>query len=247
MRLVRSTLLAAAPLMVAMLAPAGAALAQDDTPDLKVSGTAAFVTDYRFRGISFSDLDPAVQASITLTTKPGIFFSAWGSSIADFNGATTEIDLTAGWSGAIAGLNTSAGLIYYTYPGGSNTNVWEFFGSVGIPLGPVTTTFGLNWAPDQDNLRSSSRYAFGTISAAIPGTPITLSGTLGNERGGLVFDDSATKTHKWDWNIGASASWQALTFGVNYIGSNLTNNTFPGGRFNRTAQETVVFSVTASF
>jgi uncharacterized protein (TIGR02001 family) len=228
------------------MVPAGAAKAEED-PALKVSGTAAFVTDYRFRSVSFSDLDPAVQASITLTTKPGFFFSAWGSSIADFNGSTTEIDLTAGWAGELAGLNTSAGVIYYTYPGGSNTNVWEFFGSVGIPLGPVTATFGLNWAPDQDNLVSSSRYAFGQLTAAIPGTPITLKGILGNERGGLVVDDSGTKTHKWDWQIGGDLTWEALTFGVYYIGNNLTTNTFPGGRFNRTSQETVVFSVTAAF
>jgi uncharacterized protein (TIGR02001 family) len=242
----RFAVLAIAPLAAALLAPA-AASAQDEDAALKVSGTAAFVTDYRFRGISFSDLDPAVQASITLTTAPGLFFSAWGSSISDFNGATTEIDLTAGWSGDIAGLTTTVGGIYYTYPGGSNTNVFEFFGTLGIPLGPVTATFGLNWAPDQDNIRTSNRYAFGQLTAAIPGTPITVKGILGNERGGLVFDDSGTKTHKWDWTIGADVTWTALTFGVAYIGNNLTNNEYQGSRFNRTAQETVVFSVTAAF
>jgi uncharacterized protein (TIGR02001 family) len=246
MRIHRFAMLGMAPLAAALLAPA-AAHAQDEEAAVTVSGTAAFVTDYRFRGISFSDLDPAVQASITLTTAPGLFFSAWGSSIADFNGATTEIDLIAGWSGDIAGLTTSVGGTYYTYPGGTGTNVFEFFGTLGIPLGPVTATFGLNWAPDQSNLRTSSRYAFGQLSAAIPGTPITVKGILGNERGGLVFDDSGTKTHKWDWTIGADITWTALTFGVAYIGNNLTNNIDNGFRFNRTAQETVVFSVTAAF
>ena len=242
------TMLAGA-LMLAVLAAPTAALAQDEEKALSVSGTAAFVTDYRFRGISYSDLDPAVQASITLTTKPGFFFSAWGSSIADFNGSTVEVDLTAGWSGELVGLNTSAGVIYYTYPGGTDTNVWELFGSVGIPLGPVTATFGLNWAPDQGNLSRSNRYAFGQVSGAIPGTPVTLKAILGNERGSLVVDDSWTKTSKWDWTIGADLTWEALTFGVAYVGNNLTNNdTAPwGGVFNRNAQETVVFSVTAAF
>jgi uncharacterized protein (TIGR02001 family) len=234
-------------LMLGALALPGAAIAQDEEKAVSVAGTAAFVTDYRFRGISFSDLDPAVQASITLNTKPGFFFSAWGSSIADFNGSTVEVDLTAGWAGDLVGLSTSAGVVYYTYPGGTDTNVWEFFGTVGIPLGPVTATFGLNWAPDQDNLSRSNRYAFGTLSAAIPGTPVTVKGTLGNERGSLVVDDSGTVTHKWDWLIGADVTWEALTFGVAYVGNNLTNNSVNGVRFNRTAQETVVFSVTAAF
>lgn len=234
-------------LLLGTLALPVAAFAQEEEKAVSVAATAAFVTDYRFRGISFSDLDPAVQASITLNTKPGFFVSAWGSSIADFNGSTVEVDLTAGWAGEIVGLNTSAGVIYYTYPGGTDTNTWEFFGSVGIPLGPVTATFGLNWQPDQANLSRANRYAFGTLSAAIPGAPLTVKATLGNERGSLVFDESATVTHKWDWLIGADLTWESLTFGAAYVGNDLTNNRVNGVRFNRNAVETVVFSVTAAF
>jgi uncharacterized protein (TIGR02001 family) len=237
----------AGTLMIAGLSASTAAVAQEEEKFLSASGTAAFVTDYRFRGVSYSDLDPAVQGGITLTTAPGLFVSVWGSSIADFNGSTVEMDWTAGWSGEIAGINTSAGVIYYTYPGGHDTDVVELFGTVGVPLGPVTATFGVNWAPDQENLATSSRYAFGQLTAAIPETPFTLKAILGNERGALVVDDSGTKTNKWDWQIGADATWEALTFGVAYVGNNLTNETFPGGRYNRSAQETVVFSVTASF
>lgn len=240
----RARHLLAAAVLVSALAPAQA---QDEEEALKITGSAAFVSDYRFRGISFSDLDAAVQPFIQLTTAPGFFVSLWGSSIADFNGATTEIDLTAGWTGELAGLTTTAGIIGYFYPGGSDTDIYELFGSVGIPLGPVTATFGLNWAPDQGNLSRSNRYAYGTLSAAIPGTPVTVKGTLGNERGSLVIDDSGTVTHKWDWLLGADLNWKALTFGVAYVGNNLTNNTVNGFRFNRLAQETVVFSVTAAF
>lgn len=245
---ISSRAILAGALMIAGLAAPTAAVAQEEEKALSVSGNVAFVTDYRFRGISYSDLDPALQGGINLNSSTGLFASIWGSSIADFNGSTVEMDFTGGWSGDIAGVTTTAGVTYYTYPGGSDTNIVELFGSVGIPLGPVTATFGLNWAPDQKNLSTSSRYAFGQISGAIPGTPITLKGVLGNERGSLVADDSGTKTNKWDWLIGADVTWEALTFGVAYVGNNLTNNDVPGfGRFNRNAQETVVFSVTAAF
>ncbi len=243
--------LAGALMLGALVAPTAAFAQEEEAKALTVSGSASFVSDYRFRGTSFSDLDPAVQASITLTTKPGFFISAWGSSIADFNGSTTEVDLTAGWAGALAGLDVSAGGIYYAYPGGTDTNVFEFFGTVGVPMGPVTATFGLNWAPDQGNLSRSSRYAFGTLSAGIPDTPITLKATLGNERGGLVVDESGSTTSKWDWQIGADLNWEMLTLGVAYVGNDLTGRTITDGvdtfRANRLAKDTVVISLTASF
>ncbi|MGL6044146.1 MAG: TorF family putative porin, partial [Sandaracinobacteroides sp.] len=216
--------LVAGALLLAAAAMPTAALAQEAEAEdsLKISGSAAFVTDYRFRGISFSDLDAAVQPFIQLTTAPGLFVSLWGSSISDFNGATTEVDITAGWTGSLAGLSTTVGVIGYLYPGGSNTDTVELFGSVGIPLGPVTTTFGLNWQPDQSNLTRSNRYVFGTVAAGIPGAPITLKATLGNERGGLVVDQTGDKTSKWDWLIGADLSWKALTLGVAYVGTDLS-------------------------
>lgn len=237
----------AGTLMIACLSVPTAAAAQEEEKALSVSGNVAFVTDYRFRGISYSNLDPALQGGINLNSSVGLFVSAWGSSIANYNGSTVEMDWTAGWSGNIAGTTTTAGLIYYSYPGGSNTDVVELYGSVGVPLGPVTATFGLNWAPDQKNLSSSSRYAYGQLSAGIPGTPISVTGTLGNERGSLVYDESGAKGSKWDWQIGASVTWEALSFGVTYVGNDLSTRRVEGYRLNRGAQDTVVFSVTASF
>lgn len=238
----------AGTLMLAGLTAAAPAFAQDEPEKpVSVSGSAAFVSDYRFRGISLSNLDAAVQAGITLNTKPGFFVGAWGSSIANFNGATTEIDLIAGWGGTLAGIDVSAGGTYYTYPGGTDTNIYEFFGTVGIPMGPVSATFGLNWSPNQGNLSRSNRYAFGTLSADIPKTPITVKATLGNERGSLVVDEWGGKTNKWDWLIGADVKWEMLTLGVAYVGSDLKSREVSGYRYNRSAQDTVVFSVTASF
>jgi uncharacterized protein (TIGR02001 family) len=250
----RGRTLVAGALMFAATALPTAASAQDaETEDaIKITGSAAFVSDYRFRGISFSDLDAAVQPFIQLTTAPGLFVSLWGSSISDFNGANTEVDVTAGWTGSLVGLTTTVGVIGYLYPGGSNTDTVELFGSVGIPLGPVTATFGLNWQPDQKNLSRSNRYAFGTLSAAIPGAPVVLKATLGNERGGLVADQTGDKSSKWDWLIGADFTWKALTLGVAYVGNDLSTRTIDFGegdsfRANRTAQDTVVVSLTAAF
>lgn len=227
----------------AILATAGAASAQDAPAFPKISGSAAFVSDYRFRGISFSDKDPAVQASIQLTTQPGFFFGAWGSSIAEFNGSTTEIDVYGGWSGPLGPLTATAGIYAYLYPGGTGTDVYELYGSVGGALGPATLTVGLNWAPDQDNLSRSSRYVYGSLAVGIPETPLTFKTTIGHERGSLVVDGSGETTQKFDYLVGLDLAVKGVTLGVAYVGNDLPQKS----EFNTLAKNTFLVSLTAAF
>lgn len=230
-------------LLTGILVPAPSH-AQDAPP---LSGSVSIVSDYRYRGVSYSDLDPAVQAGLTLTTRPGFFANVWGTNIANVDGANVEIDLTAGWSGVLAGLDTSGGVIVYTYPGSTDTTEVELFATAGMPVGPATATFGLFWAPNQKSLPSSNRYAYAELSYAIPGKPVTLKASLGNERGGLVPDETGSRTHKWDWLVGADVQWKALTLGVAWVGNDLPRETVGGVRHNRAARDTVLVSLSASF
>lgn len=223
----------------AMLASAGAASAQM-IPDISASAT--FVTDYRFRGVSESNRDPAVQAGIEL--ESGSFFvGAWGSSVADFNGATTEIDLYGGWRGNLGPLEAEAGITSYLYPGGRDTDTMEFFGSLTGSLGPAQATVGLNWAPDQGNLDGSSRYAYGALSVGIPLTPLTARASIGHERGSMVPDASLRTTSKTDWMLGVDAIVGPLTLGVAYVGNDLPEKR----HFNQAAKNAFVVSLGAVF
>lgn len=225
---------------------ATAAHAEDDKP-VSISGNVTFVTDYRFRGITLSDKDAAIQGGIDLSTQPGFFVGIWGSSIADFNGATTEIDLTAGWSGTFDFLTPTIGIIGYIYPGGSGTDYYELFGSLGFEAGPVGLEVGLNVAPNQSNLSRSNRYLYVGASAGIPDTPITLKGQLGFERGGLVPDETGRRTTKTDWLIGADITFEPLTIGVAYTDTNLTRRFPGGGRANDYGRGAFVVSLSAGF
>ncbi len=247
-----SRALSSALLLTVLSMPIAAKAQDEEAKAISFSGSAAFVTDYRFRGISYSDLDPAVQAGITLNTAPGFFVGLWGSSIADYAGSTTEVDITAGWAGDLGPVSVSAGGIGYFYPGSSDTSVFELFATGSIPLGPLTATAGLNWAPDQSNLDRSSRYIFGGLSMSIPDFPITVKGTIGNERGALVVDESGEGTSKWDWLIGADLTFDAVTLGVAYVGNDLSRSTIDYGegysyKANRLAKDGIVLSITAAF
>ena len=57
------------------------ALAADD---FEISGNIALTSDYRFRGISQSNEDPAVQGGFDVSFEPGFYLGTWASSI-DFD------------------------------------------------------------------------------------------------------------------------------------------------------------------
>ena len=65
---------------------------------VNVSGTLTLVSDYRFRGISLSDEDPALQVSLAVDHESGYYGAVWGSTLDDtpLYGAL-ELDVYGGW------------------------------------------------------------------------------------------------------------------------------------------------------
>lgn len=241
-KLIKSAALAGA--LAASLATAAAAqdtaAPAEEEGFLTFSGYAAIVSDYRFRGISLSDKDIAVQGSITATTTPGFYASLWGSSIEQFNGAETEIDVTLGWGGDLGGATLGGGIVGYLYPGGTNTDYYELFGTVGAEVGPAALTLGVNYAPDQDNLGDQDNfYVYGLVSAGIPDTPLTVKASVGYEDGALQGGPSG----KIDYMIGVDFTYKALTLGVQYIDNDLDEDAF----VRSITRDGFVFSITASF
>ncbi|HEX9932066.1 MAG TPA: TorF family putative porin, partial [Allosphingosinicella sp.] len=77
------------PFLLAAAAAAGAvgvggpAAAEVPVPGtgLTLSGEAELMSDYRFRGVSRSDEDPALQAGLTLETASGFYVGGRGTSL----------------------------------------------------------------------------------------------------------------------------------------------------------------------
>lgn len=218
----------------ALCAP-GAAMAQEvpEPRAITLSGNVALVSDYRFRGVSQSGGDPAVQAGLTVSHQNGLYAGVWSSSI-DFGklgaGAvygSQEVDLTAGWSREIAsGLTADAGLGFYDYPGGhvGKANFFETYGSLATTYGPARLKLGINYAWPQDSLAGRHNvYLYGSADAAIPATPLTLTARLGWQDGALAgawLASGGTQRRGWDWSVGASATVLGrLTLGASYVGT----------------------------
>jgi hypothetical protein len=77
-------------------------------------------SDYRFRGISQTFLQPAIQGGVDYSHASGIYLGNWDSSVSGLsyaNGAGIEMDFYGGWKGAVAkDVTLDVGLLQYYYP-----------------------------------------------------------------------------------------------------------------------------------
>lgn len=243
-----SKLTLAAALAASFLA-AAPALAQDEPSDgITVTGGATLVSEYRFRGVSFSDKDPTIQGTINLTHDSGFYVGTWASGLAgfgSFGGSNTEVDVYGGYSKEISGITVDVGLLWYLYPGTTGTDYAEPYASIKGSLGPVTAKLGVAYAPDQSAIGSDDNlYVFTDVSSAIPNSPITLKAHYGYSDGSLAGPNGSYT----DWLIGADITWKALTLGVAYVDTSISKaDDFVMDPTRKIAQSAVVVSLGASF
>lgn len=237
--------LAATFLASAALGTTPALADEADVPaEITVTGSAALTTDYRFRGVSQSFGDPAVQAGVTVGHASGWYAGVWSSSMSDdlWGLGNQELDVFGGWSGEVSpGVTVDAGLLYYVYPGakGINSDFFEPYASVSGAVGPATVKVGIAYAWDQSALADQDNlYVYSNVDIGIPNTPITLSGHVGYTDGFLA---NSADGDTFDWSVGASASVLGpLSIGISYIGVG-------GPSVDDVTDDAVVGTLTATF
>lgn len=138
-----------------LMAVVGSALpavsvAQEASP---LSFNLGAVTDYRYRGISQTRFEPALQFGADLALPAGFYIGTWGSTIKwirDSGGdSTVEIDVYAGWKKeVVSGLTLDVGVLQYVYPDAEtpawssaydDPNTTEVYGAV--TYGPATLKY----------------------------------------------------------------------------------------------------------
>jgi uncharacterized protein (TIGR02001 family) len=207
---------------------AAPAFAQDVEPaggsgGLDVTVTATATSDYRYRGISLSDRDPALQGSVDLTYH-GFYAGAWASSIADYAGTNVELDLYAGYAGQAGPIAYEVGAIAYLYPGSDGgTAIYEGTAALSYTLGPATARLEAFYAPDQDNLAGDNFYLNAGLKVGVPATPFTVFASLGRERGSFYGS-------KMDWSLGVEATRGPFTASLGYFDTDLNGVTSGLGR-----------------
>ena len=194
--------------------------------EFTVTGNAVLVTDYRFRGLSLSGGDPAIQGSINLNHSSGFYVGTWASSLEDSPVyGNMEIDVYGGWTGEVtSGLTADAGLVYYVYPNGKvgDGNYFEPYASLSTTFGPATAKVGVAYAWKQNSLGGDDNlYVYTDLGAGIPDTPISVSAHLGYTDGALSPKLLTLESTDggFDYSVGATYNiTKNLSAGVSYIG-----------------------------
>lgn len=213
---------------LALALSATPAMAQDaESSAITVSGSATVVSDYRFRGITQTDKDFAVQGGITVSHESGVYVGVWGSSVDEYiaAGSDQEIDLIAGYKRTFGGTTLDVGGLYYYYPGsskiipGTNSDFLELYTSLSHTLGPVSAKLAAYYAPKQAGLslgagKEDNFYMNLGLSGAIPDTGVSLSAGIGRTFTTSYLSGGDKYT---DWSVSASYTTGAVTFGLNYV------------------------------
>lgn len=230
----------ATPADVAKDAPAPAP-ATSEPPLLKVTGGATLISDYRFRGLTQTHSNGAIQGTININSKYGFYVGTWASTI-DGSGKTplltgygdAEVDLYAGYTKTFGnGVTVDGGLLYYYYPSavkGLNTDFFEPYASVAYTIGPVTTKVGGNYAwggqPGLDFTTSSDDniYVYGEASVGIPKLPVTVKGHVGYTSGSLGLANLvATDKNYLDWSLNLEVAAGPVKIGTTYVDTDVSN------------------------
>jgi len=157
-----------------------------DAPESTLAFNAGAVSEYRYRGISQSRLQPALQGGADYTDKSGFYIGAWGSSIKwikDAGGnAPMELDLYGGYKGTAGDVAYDVGFLRYEYARNKLTpdaNTNEVYGA--LTYGIYTAKYSLSTS-NLFGFADSKNSGYLDLSAALDlGNGYSLTPHLGHQ------------------------------------------------------------------
>jgi len=209
----------------------------------EITGNAAVVSDYNWRGISQSAGDPAIQGGIDYSHESGFYAGAWGSNV-DFGDCcdeNVEVDLYTGFRGGET-LTWDVGFIYYWYPGADDLDFPEIY----VGLGWEWLSGKISYSNDFGNYDESAFYYEANAAYELPAN-FGINAHLGFSDGDGV-EAAYGQDNYFDWAIGVTYALGNFNLGLKYAdGSDLEtlDGTLPDDVSN--SEGAVIFSIATAF
>jgi uncharacterized protein (TIGR02001 family) len=223
--------------------------AEDKKPEHEVSFNAAITSDYRYRGISQTRLQPALQGGADYTHNPsGFYAGTWLSTIKwtkdAGGGGDVELDIYGGKRGEIVkDVTYDVGVLGYIYPSNAlnpNANTTEIYGQIGY--GPayakyshaVTNLFGFA------DSKNSGYLDLGANIEVKDGYILNLHAGRQTVKNNAAFSYT-------DWKIGVTKDFGVVTGALAVIGTNTSSYVGPVSDAKNLGKTGVVLSVSKTF
>jgi uncharacterized protein (TIGR02001 family) len=186
---------------------------------------ASILSDYRERGLSWSDGKAAAQARVDVQVPvTGLRAAAQVSSTrqsprhgdAD---AAVELSVTYEKEMGLARLHGAA-VSHLFADGRGKQDYFEFDLGAGVALGPIDLAVLGSYAPPQDAIGGSNLYGKVSARLALIGTPVTLAGHFGHSSGHVDDPVRAGRLRPGgsysDWSLGADYAMGKAVFSLTY-------------------------------
>jgi len=220
-----------------VIAPVAAEVAR---PNNEFTFNLGGTTDYRYRGISQSNLNPALQGGADYTNNPtGLYAGTWLSSIkwiTDVGGNDdVEWDLYAGKKGDIAShLSYDAGVLSYVYPSNNlghvagfvNANTTELYGQLTYKV------VNLKYSHAFTNLFGVPTSKGSTYIDLWSSIDISDGFSLGLHAGHQKVENNDSLSYS-DWKVGVTRDFYDISFILGVVGTNANKTLYvtPDGKF----------------
>ena len=226
--------------------------ATQNAPDWSLSGNVTLASDYRWRGISMTQNEPAIQGGLRVSHKSGAYAGVWASSSDVANGSSIEADFMLGYRHA---LNDKSALtvqyIDINYPGATAAFDTDFSEisltytqqSLFKPNDGLTAAVAYSnnyYFESGDMVRLDARYNYpinSNFGVLVAGGMTQLE----DKQAFLKVWGNADKDHYYDWKAGVTSNLFGV-FSELYYADNSTVNAAADSMDAR-----VVFSVTKVF
>jgi len=232
-------------------------------PEHTFTGNVTVASDYRFRGISQTFKQPAVQGGFDYAHSSGFYLGNWNSNVSGNqynNGAGLEMDFYGGYKFEVMpDFTADIGLLYYYYPGAKIGNTGERYDN-----GEIYFAGAYKWFSAKYSYGLTDFFGLNNTTAAIP---------RGGSKGSGYLDLNATfevaeKTtltlhagHQWvrnygdfnynDYKIGVARDFGFATVGLAIVGTDADKNLYTvadsTGRTKRVSDTAAVLSISKTF
>jgi uncharacterized protein (TIGR02001 family) len=236
-----------APAVFAQAAPAAA---PEPSP---VTANVTVVNDYRFRGISQTNYQPAIQGGFDYAHESGLYIGNWNSTISWISNTTgngikapLEMNFYGGFKKELIapGFASDFGVLqyYYNQTGGNyngmmvNPNTTEIYAAQNYTLGPVTgfgkvsygltNIFGIPNSSGSYYLDLTSNYDTGFWGLSLNGHIgyQYVAGQPATASGGATTVGAGTLSYT-DWKLGVTKDFGGgLALSASYVSTNANAN-----------------------
>jgi uncharacterized protein (TIGR02001 family) len=237
-----------------------------------LTANVSLTSDYRYRGISQSNLQPAIQGGFDYAHSSGFYIGNWNSSISWISDAASasgnsasapiEMDFYAGykyeWS---KGFTADVGILQYYYPTSgatgfiTNPNTTELYAAQNFTFDSVTGYLKFSYAATTlfgFSNSVGSNYTDLTVNYDTGVWGLTLNAHAGYQYvAGTASGASVSNNSLYsytDWKLGVTKDFgSGLTLGVAYLGTNAKKGSYVNPQGKALGGDTVLATLTKTF